>query len=53
MIPNGNGWHYLAVKKLSELLRGVTSKHYGNVYCLNCLLSFRTKNELESHKKSM
>ena len=22
-------WHYLAVKKLSVLLRGITSKHYG------------------------
>ena len=26
MIPNGEGWHYLAVKKLSSL-RGITSKH--------------------------
>ena len=25
MIPNGEGWHYLAVKKLSALLRGITS----------------------------
>ena len=43
MIPNGEGWHYLAVKKLSELLRGITSKHNGGFYCLNCLHSFRTK----------
>ena len=28
IIPNGEGWHYLAVKKLSVLLRGVTSKHF-------------------------
>ena len=35
IIPNGEGreaksegrWHYLAVKKLSALLRGITSKH--------------------------
>ena len=26
MIPNGEGWHYLAVKKLSALLKGITSK---------------------------
>ena len=26
MIPNGEGWHYLAVKKVSALLRGITSK---------------------------
>ena len=38
-------------KKLSALLRGITSKHYGDFYCLNCVHSFRTKNKLESHKK--
>ena len=50
MIPNGEKWHYLAVKKLSALLRGKTSKNYGDFYCLNCLHSFRTKNKLESPK---
>ena len=29
IIPNREGWHYLAVKKLSALLRGITSKHHG------------------------
>ena len=29
MISNGEGWHYLAVIKLSLLLRGVTSKRDG------------------------
>ena len=52
MIPNGKGWHYLAVKKLSALSRGVTSKHYGDFYCLNCLHSFVTEKRLESHKKA-
>ena len=32
-------WHYLAVKKLSALLRGITSKHNGDFCCLNCLPS--------------
>ena len=27
MIPNEEGWHYLALKKLSALLREITSKH--------------------------
>ena len=27
MIPNKKGWHYLAVKKLPTLLRGITSKN--------------------------
>ena len=51
MIPNGKEWHYLVVKKLSMLLREITSNNNGNFYCLNCLHSFRTKNRLESHKK--
>ena len=42
---------YLAVKKLSALLRGITSKHKGDFYCLNCLHSFRTENKLKSHEK--
>ena len=32
MIPNGEGWHYLPVKKLSVLLRGITSKYLGDFY---------------------
>ena len=51
MIPNGEGRHYIAVKKLSGLLIGITSKHEDDFYCLNCHHSFRTKNKLESNKK--
>ena len=51
MIPNGGGWHYLAVKKLSALLKGITSNHKGDFYCLNCLHSLRTKYKLESRKR--
>ena len=38
-------------KKLSTLLRGITSKHDGDFYCLNCLHSFRTENKPKSHEK--
>ena len=51
MILNGEEWHYLAVKKLSALLRGITSKHHGDFYCLNCFYSFATENKRKSHKK--
>ena len=51
MISNEEKWHYLAVKKLSALLRGITSKHHGDFYCLNCFPSFAIKNKLESHKR--
>ena len=30
MITDGKKWHYLAVKKSSALLRGITSKHDGD-----------------------
>ena len=39
------------IKKISALLREITSKNNGDFYYLNCLYSFRTKNKLESHKK--
>ena len=42
--------HYLTVKNLPRLLRGITSNHDGDFYCLNCFHSYRTKNKLEAHK---
>ena len=50
MIIDSKKWHYLAIKKLSALLRGITSKHNGDFYCLNCFHSFRMENKLEKHK---
>ena len=44
-------WHYLMVKNLSGLLRGITSTHYGGFNCLDCCRSYRTKSKLELHKK--
>ena len=51
MITDGEKWHYLVVKNLSGLFKGITSNHYGDFYCLNCFHSYRTKNKLEAHKK--
>ena len=52
VISNGEKlYRYLAVQKLSALLRGITSKHYGDFYCLNYPPSFETEKKLESHKK--
>ena len=50
-IPNGERWHYFAVKRLSSLLRGTMSKYQGDFYCLSCLHSFATEIKRESHKK--
>ena len=51
MITDGKKWHYLTVKNLSGLLRGIPSTHKGDFYCLNCFHSYRTENKLEAHKK--
>ena len=51
MITNGEKWHYLVVINLSGLLRGITSNHKADFYCLNCFCSYSTKNKLEKHKK--
>ena len=51
MITDGEKWHCLVVKNLSGLLRGVTSNHHGDFYCLNCLHLYSTKNKPEAHKK--
>ena len=47
MISNREGWHYIAVKKLPALLRGIASKNNGDFYFLICLHSFRTKKETQ------
>ena len=51
MISNGENWHYLAVKIISRLLRGISSNHNSDYYCLNCFHSYRTENKLNVHKK--
>ena len=47
MITNGKKWNYVAVKSLSALLRGITSEHDGDFYCLNCFHFYSTKNKLK------
>ena len=51
MISNKGGWHYIAVKNLTALLRRIASERHGDFYCLNCLHSFAIKKKLELHKK--
>ena len=51
MISKGEKWHYLVIKNLSGLLKGITSNHVGDFYCLNCFCAYSTKNKLEKHKK--
>ena len=34
---------------MSTLLKGITSKHNGDFYCLNCFNSYSTKEKLKKH----
>ena len=49
LITDGKKWHYSAVKKLSTLLKGITSKHNGDFYCLHCFQSYTAENKLKKH----
>ena len=52
MITDGTtNWHYLAIKNISGLLRGITSNHNGDFYCLNCFHSYTTKRKLKKHER--
>ena len=48
---DGERWHYLAVRSLSALLRGISSSNNGDFYCLNCFHSYRTLNKLKRHER--
>ena len=49
MITDGKKWGHFTVKKLSALLKGITSKHDQDFYCLNCFHSYRTDNKFKKH----
>ena len=38
------------IRRLSRLLKGITSNNHGDLYCLGCLHSFRTDNALKNMK---
>ena len=48
---DGKRWHYLAVRSLSALLRGISSSNNGDFYCLNCFHSYRTLNKLKKRER--
>ena len=54
MMTDGKKWHYLDVKKLSALLKiltsCLTSSHKGDFYCLNCFYSYSTEIKFKRHE---
>ena len=51
MITNGENWHYLVVKSLPGLLKGIRWNHKEDFYCLNCFCAYTTRIKLKEHKK--
>ena len=52
MITDGNNnWHYLAVKDIPGLLKGITSNHDGDFSCLNCFDPYTADKNLKSMKE--
>ena len=52
MITDGSDiWHYIAIRSIPALLRGVSSTHNGDYYCLNCFHSYRTETKLKEHEQ--
>ena len=52
MITDSNNiWHYLAVKSLPALFRGIKSSKNGDFYCLNCFNSYSILNKLKRHER--
>ena len=44
---DGKEWRYFAVKKLSPLLKNITSNDKEEFYCLNCFHLYSTVNKLK------
>ena len=51
MTTDGEKWHYLAVKSISRLLRGITPNHADDFSCLNCFHLHTTKKRLKKHER--
>ena len=52
MITDGvKNRHYLAVKSISALFKGIMSNNNGDYYCLNCFHSYHANNILKKHEK--
>ena len=52
MITDGTDkWHYIAIRSIPALLRGVTSTHNGDYYCFNSFHLYRIAKKLEEHEQ--
>ena len=48
---DGKNWHYVSVKNVKGLYRGVFSNNHGDFYCMNCVHTYRTRGALKKHER--
>ena len=46
-----NAWHYLAIKSIPNLFRGIASNHHGDSCCRRCCHSYSSKKALQKHEQ--
>ncbi|XP_057299543.1 uncharacterized protein LOC130630167 [Hydractinia symbiolongicarpus] len=51
IIQEGGKKHYVAIKRYSALMRGLSSRHRGDHYCRNCMHGFRSQETRDNHMK--
>ena len=51
MNSDGKKWHYLTVRSLSALFRGISLNYNRDFYYLNCCHLYRTLNRLKEDEK--
>ena len=49
MITNSKKSHRFTVKGLSALLKGITTNHKGDLYCLSCFDSYKKEKRIKKH----
>ena len=49
IVQDNRKTHYTGIKRISALLRGITSNRHTDFYCRNCLNAFRTREAHQIH----
>ena len=42
-------WHFVSVKNVQRLCRGIFSNNHNDFYCMNCMHAYRTRRALKKH----
>ena len=42
-------WHFVSVKNVQRLCRGIFSNNHSDFYCMNCMHAYRIRSALKKH----